>query len=83
MPDMCPQCGANPPKNAQVCHICGKEFTPKAKNKSEETDERVRTSYQDVDIEEMDILEKIQAVDETLDDPEVKDMLFDKMEDDV
>jgi integrase/ribosomal protein L40E len=80
-PDVCPQCGANPPENAQVCHICGKEFTPKAKSKGEETDERVRTSYQDVDIEQMDILEKMQAVDEMLDDPEVKDMLFEQMED--
>jgi len=77
-PEVCPQCGTNPPENARLCHICGLEFTPDAKEKSQEADDKVRESYQDVD--GMDTVEKIQLVDDILDDPEVKDMMIERKE---
>ncbi|MFC6756292.1 MULTISPECIES: site-specific integrase [Haloarcula] len=78
-PDVCPQCGTSPPAEAQVCHICGKEFTPKAQNRGEDVGETARDTYQEIDIENMNTLEKMQAVDEMLDDPEVRDILFSEM----
>lgn len=81
-PEVCPRCGTNTPDNARLCHVCGLEFTPDAKEHSQEADDKVRESYQDVNPEEMDALEKIQLVDDILDDPEVKDMMIDKKEQD-
>ncbi|WP_082223301.1 site-specific integrase [Halosimplex carlsbadense] len=80
-PEVCPQCGTNPPENARLCHICGLEFTPDAKEHSQEADDKVRESYQDVDPENMDTVDKLQLVDDILDDPEVKDMMIDRKED--
>jgi integrase/ribosomal protein L40E len=78
-PNVCPQCGANPPENAQVCHICGKEFTPKAQDRSQEAAGEVQEGYREVDTGDMDTLEKVQELDEMLDDPEVRDFLLKQM----
>lgn len=78
-PNVCPQCGTNPPKNAQVCHICGKEFTPKARDRSEEVEDDVRDSYKGLETDDMDKLERLQLFDEILDDPEVRDILLQRM----
>jgi len=78
-PEVCPQCGTNTPENARLCHICGLEFTPDAEKHSQEADDKVRESYQDAD--DMDQLEKVQLIDEILDDPEVKDLMVERMSD--
>jgi integrase/recombinase XerD len=77
-PEVCPQCGTNTPDNARLCHVCGLEFTPDAEKHAKETDEKVREGYQGA--EDMDKLEKVQLVDDLLDDPEVKDLLLEQKE---
>jgi len=80
-PTVCPKCGSEPPEEAQVCHICGLEFSPGAEELAEKADEKLNEGYRDVDSEDMEKLEKVQALDEVLDDPEVKDLLLQKMAD--
>lgn len=80
-PEICPQCGTNPPENARVCHICGLEFTPDAKEYSQDADDKIRESYREVDTDDMDKLEMLQMMDEILEDPEVKDLMLERMAD--
>lgn len=81
-PTVCPKCGSEPPEEAQVCHICGLEFSPGAENLAEEADDEIQEGYKQLDSDDMDKLEKLQAVDELLDDPEVKDLMLQKLADD-
>jgi len=57
------------------------EFTPDAKEQVENADEAVREDYRDVDPSDADTIEKVQLIDELLDDPEVKQALLEQMED--
>jgi hypothetical protein len=80
-PEVCPQCGSNPPEDAKICPYCGLEYTPDAKEALEETGDDVRESYREAD--DMDDVEMVQAVDEALekakDDPELKAKLIEKL----
>lgn len=78
-PTVCPKCGSEPPEEAQVCHICGLEFSPGAEKLAEQADEEVRAGYKDIDSDDVDKLEKLQAIDDILEDPEVKDLLLERM----
>ncbi|WP_435179809.1 tyrosine-type recombinase/integrase [Halorussus sp. AFM4] len=80
-PEVCPRCGENPPENARICHICGLEFTPDAKEYAQDANDMIRESYREVDAEDMDQLEKVQLLDDILDDPEVKEIMLGRMED--
>jgi integrase len=80
-PEVCPRCGENPPENARLCPWCGLEFTPDAKEQVENADEAVREDYRDIDPSDADTIEKVQLIDELLDDPEVKQALLEQMED--
>jgi hypothetical protein len=40
-PEVCPHCGENPPENARICHICGLEFTPDAKEYTQDADDMI------------------------------------------
>jgi len=80
-PTVCPKCGSEPPEEAQVCHICGLEFSPGAENLAENADETVSDAYRALDTADMDKLEKVQQLDDLLDDPEIKDLLLKKMND--
>lgn len=81
-PEVCPRCGENPPENAKVCPWCTLEFTPDAKEIIKEADEQVRDSYKKAD--DMDQVEKVQLVDELLndakDDPELKAAVIEKLQ---
>jgi integrase len=81
-PEVCPQCGGNPPEDAKICPWCGLEYTPDAKETMEEADDNVRESYQEA--ESMDQVEKVQLldglIDEAKDDPELKAALLEKLQ---
>jgi hypothetical protein len=81
-PTVCPKCGTEPPEEAQVCHICGLEFSPGAKDLAEDTDEIISDEYKELDPDDGDKLEKLQQLDKLLDDPEVKDLMLQKLQDD-
>jgi len=77
-PEVCPRCGENPPADALLCPWCGLAFTPDAKEVIKEAESDVQNSYQQVDPEEADKIEKVQLIDELLDDPEVREALADR-----
>ena len=79
-PEVCPRCGENPPENARICPWCGLEYTPDAKELMERANEDLNDSYREVDPKDADTVEKLQQIDELLDDPEVKDALLEKWE---
>ncbi|WP_254764864.1 site-specific integrase [Natrinema marinum] len=79
-PEVCPRCGENPPADARLCPYCGLEYTPDAEKMMERANEDVRNSYQQVDADDAETVEKLQIVDELLDDPEVKKALLEKSE---
>lgn len=80
-PEVCPRCGDSPPVNAKLCPWCGLEFTPDAKKAMEEADEQVRDSYQEA--EDMEQVEKVQVLDELLEeteeDPDLKAKVIEKL----
>jgi integrase len=79
-PEVCPRCGENPPENARLCPWCGLAFTPDAKEAMDDADDAVRESYRDVDPDDTDTMEKLQVIDELLDDPAVRDELAKRRE---
>lgn len=79
-PEVCPRCGENPPKSARLCPWCGLAFTPDAKAVVEDTDEAVRESYRKVDPTDADTMDKLQLLDELLDDTSVQQELARRQE---
>jgi site-specific recombinase XerD len=78
----CPRCEElNEPK-AVYCQRCGFALDQEAAESVEtETSTRVKESYREVDPEDSDTLEKIDVLDELLDDAEVKQALLARMDD--
>jgi integrase len=79
-PEVCPRCGENSPENARLCPWCGLAFTPDAKEAMDDADDAIRESYRDVDPDDADTMEKLQVIDELLDDPAVRDELAKRRE---
>jgi len=80
-PEVCPRCGENPPEDARLCPYCGLAFTPDAKKAMNDANDATRKSYREVDPADGDTVEKVQLIDDLLDDREVKEALLNKMED--
>ena len=80
-PEICPRCGENPPENARLCSWCGLAFTPDAREYIEDVDEAAREDYRDADPSDADTIEKVQLIDELLNDPEVKQAFLEQMGD--
>lgn len=79
-PEVCPRCGENPPENARLCPWCGLAFTPDAKEAVEDAEGAVSDSYREVDPDDADTIEKVQLIDDLLDDPAVREALADRQE---
>lgn len=69
-PEVCDNCSEPLPPNAKACPGCGVAFTPDAE-KVVESD--LREHYREAD--DLDTLEKVQMLDDLLDDPEVLELL--------
>jgi integrase len=80
-PEVCPRCGESPPASARLCPWCGLAFTPDAEAVMEKADDAVRESYREVEPDDEETLEKIQVLDELLEDAEVKRALLERVDD--
>jgi site-specific recombinase XerC len=79
-PAVCPTCGDNLAPDARACSGCGTVFTPDAKAAEDQIDEQIKESYKDTDPEDSDTQEKIDQLDDLLDDPDVKAALLEKLQ---
>lgn len=78
-PKVC-ECGTQNPSGSKACHNCGILFTPDGKSAQEKIQRDVKDDYRDTDPDDMDTLEKLDTLDEILDDPEVRAVLLQKLE---
>ena len=79
-PQKCPTCGVILESTAKACSNCGDVFTLDAKSAEEQIEQDMKDSYRDVDPEDTDTMEKVDQLDELLDDPEVKAALLEKLQ---
>lgn len=77
-PETCPTCSKILEPNAKACSRCGAVFAPDAKAVEDQIDDDVKADYRDTDPEDTDTQEKIDTLDDLLDDPEVKAALLEK-----
>jgi len=77
-PETCRTCGNMLEPDAKACSRCGAVFTPDAQEAQEKLDNAVKKSYKQTDLNS-DAQEKVEAVEELLDDPEVKQLLAEKL----
>lgn len=68
-PEICPTCGNQLEPNAKACGRCGAVFTPDAQAAKDD----IRDSY--AEIEDMEMLEKVQMLDKLTNDPDVMALL--------
>jgi len=78
-PDIC-HCGEPLPTDAKACPRCGTVYTPDAKAAQDQLDDQVKESYKKTDPEDSDTQEKIDQLDDLLDDPDVKAALLEKLQ---
>ncbi|MEF8885668.1 MAG: site-specific integrase [Haloarculaceae archaeon] len=77
-PDIC-HCGEPLPENAAACPRCGTVFRPDAQAAQEQIGEQMKDSYAETD-PGSDTQEKVDKLDELLNDPEVKAALLEKLD---
>jgi len=79
--EKCLNCGDRLPEGAETCMTCQTPLTHAAAEDpaGEVAEETARESYRQA--EDMDTVEKVQMIDDLLDDPEVKELLAKKMGD--
>jgi integrase/recombinase XerD len=78
-PETCPTCKENLPPAAKACPNCGQVFTPDAQSTKQKLDTDVKDSYKQTHPEDTDTQEKIDQLDDLLDDPDVKAALLEKL----
>lgn len=78
-PDVCDVCGASLDPNAKACAACGVAFTPDAHSTQQQIQSGIKDSYRETDPEDADTMHKLDTLDELLDDPEVKQVLLEKL----
>ena len=78
-PESCGTCGEILDPNAKACPNCGDVITPDAKAAQEQIEDQVKGSYAETDPEDGETMEKVDAVDELLDDPDVKQALLERL----
>lgn len=71
-------CGATNPPDAKACANCGIVFSPDARHAQETVREDIKESYKQTE-PGSDTQEKLDTLDELLDDPEVKSALLEKL----
>jgi integrase len=79
-PQVCPTCSEQLDPGAKACPACGTVFAPDAKSAEDQIQEDMNESYKQTDPDDTDTQEKIDAVNELLDDPEVKAALLKQMD---
>jgi integrase len=78
-PDYCDVCNEPLPANAKACSRCGTVYTPDAKSAEEQIQSDMKDSYREADPEDSDTMQKIDQLDDLLEDPDVKAALLEKL----
>ncbi|WP_136689979.1 site-specific integrase [Halorhabdus amylolytica] len=78
-PDICHTCGEPLGPGAKACPRCGTVYTPDAKAAENQMDDKMTESYKQTDPDDTETMDKIDTLDELLDDPEIKQMLYERM----
>lgn len=79
-PPVCDGCGEPLDGDWKSCPYCGLTYSPDAREVEEEVQEDMKQSYKETDPEDEETQEKVDTVDELLDDPEVKQLLLEKLD---
>ena len=77
-PARCRTCGEGQPPGAKACRNCGEVFTPDAQAAEEQIQADVKEDYRDTE-PGGDGQDKLDALDDLLEDPEVRSALLEKM----
>jgi integrase len=80
-PIECPRCGYKEKREAHFCSRCGQAMRAEAAAEVRDIQEDVKRDYADTDPQD-DKQDKIDTLDELLDDPEVQSALLERMDDD-
>jgi integrase len=82
-PQVCPTCAEPLDQDAKACPACGTVFTPDSKAAQDQITDQMKESYKQSDPEDTDTQEKLDTLDDLLDDPKVKAALLEKMNDET
>ncbi|MFB6228928.1 MAG: tyrosine-type recombinase/integrase [Halobacteriales archaeon] len=78
-PVECPRCGYAEKREAHFCSRCGQAMRAEAAAEVRGAESKVKESYKQTDPEDTDTQEKLDTLDDLLEDPEVKDALLEKV----
>lgn len=79
-PPVCDGCGEPLDGDWKSCPYCGLTYSPDAREVEEEIQDDVKESYKETDPTDTEVQEKVDMVDELLDDPEVKQILLENLD---
>jgi len=77
-PDVC-HCGEPLPSDARACPQCGTVYAPDAQAAQEQIQDDLKRDYRDMDPENVETEELLEALDNALDDPEFRTELIERM----
>lgn len=80
-PEACPTCGEIMEPNAKACSACGTVFTPDAKSVEDKIEDDVKQSHGETHPDDTEQRSDIDQIDDLLNDPEVKQLLLEKLDD--
>jgi integrase len=78
-PVECPRCGYQEKREAHFCSRCGQAMRVEAAAEMENTESKVKDSYAQADPDDTETMNKLDTLDDLLEDPEVKTALLDKL----
>lgn len=78
-PKQC-SCGEMVEPTAKACSNCGIVFTPDARNVEEQMNADVKQDYRETDPSDTDTMDKLEQLDTLLDDPEIKQLLHERLD---
>jgi hypothetical protein len=78
-PMSCDVCGHSLGPNDVACSNCGNVFSPEAHSTKQEIEQDMKDSYREVEPGDSETIEKVDQLDELLDDPDVKAALLEKL----
>lgn len=79
-PEICPTCGEILGPNAKACEACGEVFTLDAKQAKDQIESDMKRSYKETEPGDTETMEKIDALDDLLNDTEVKAALLEELQ---
>lgn len=79
-PDVCNVCGNPLGPDAKACSSCGTVYTPDAKSAEDQMQEGMKEGYKAVDPSNADMADKLDMLDSLLGDPEIKELMRQKMD---